>query len=235
MNAVAGGGSLLTFPALLAVGVSPLTANATSTVALVPGSFSSFIQYRTRLELPRGTLAVVLGTSVVGGVLGARLAMAVGEARFAALVPWLILVATALFAGADRFGAWARTRPLSPRWRWLVLGTLQLVIAIYGGFFGAGIGIAMLAVFALVGEDDLHRANALKSLAAGTVNGVAALTFLWGGQVALDWVPAMAVAAIVGGTLGARWALQWGRAAVRRAVVAIGLAVALWAWTRVPG
>ena len=226
INAIAGGGTLLTFPALLASGLPPVTANATSSVSLVPGSLAAWWGYRG-VERDRRTLAALVVPSLIGGGVGAALAMVTGDRLFGRLVPWLVLAATLLFALQQR---------LAPRGGRTVglpaVAALQLVIAVYGGFFGAGMGILMLASQGLLGVADIHVANSRKNVCAAAINGVATLTFLANGRVA--WRPAlvMAAAAIAGGYLGARLAQRVPRAWVRRAVLAIGFAIAAYMFAR---
>jgi uncharacterized membrane protein YfcA len=228
INSVAGGGSLLTFPSLLAAGLTPLGANATSTVALVPGSASAFWQYRARVEgLDRATLAAVVVPSLVGGLVGARLVVFAGNDLFERLVPALILGATGLFAASEPLGRWARGRAGGSAGLG-ALAVLQLAISVYGGFFGAGIGILMLAGFALAGETDVHRANALKTLAAVAINSVAAIYFAISGNVRWPEALWMAVGAIAGGRYGARLALRFGPKVVRGTVIAVGLGIGVW-------
>ncbi len=228
VNSVAGGGSLLTFPALLAVGVSPLSANATSTVALVPGSAGAFWGYRELLKGDRATVVAMAAPSLVGGVLGALLVLRTGDKTFGAMVPWLVLGATLLFAAQGPIGRAVKrlkgptTQPRSP----IPLALFQLVVAVYGGFFGAGIGILMLAALALRGEEDIHKANGLKNLAAVCINGVATVTFVASGRV--SWTPAlvMATGAVLGGWGGAGVARKLGQTTVRRIVLAVGFGLA---------
>lgn len=229
VNSVAGGGSLLTFPALLAVGVSPLSANATSTVALVPGSAGAFWGYRELLKGDRATVLAMAAPSLVGGVLGALIVLRTGDKTFGKMVPWLVLGATLLFAAQGPIGrAVRRMKPSdaaahrSP----IALALFQLVVAVYGGFFGAGIGILMLAALALRGEDDIHKANGLKNLAAVCINGVATITFVVSGRV--SWTPAlvMATGAVLGGWGGAGVARKLGQQTVRRIVLAVGFGLA---------
>jgi uncharacterized membrane protein YfcA len=231
VNAVAGGGTLLTFPALLWAGLSPIAANATSTVALVPGSASAWWGYRSEAPVEPRVMAFMAVPSVVGGVLGTLLVLWIGDEAFGEAVPWLILGATALFVSSEPIGRWIRGHAGATE---LTSGSLariaafQLLVAIYGGFFGAGIGILMLAALALAGLTDVHRMNALKNLAAVCINGVAALTFALSGRV--DWTTAalMALGAVAGGRFGAVAALRVGQKNVRRAVVGIGVAIGLW-------
>ncbi len=244
VNSVAGGGTLLTFPALLAFGVPPTVANGTSTLALVPGSASAFYAYRAQLdeEGDRRFLALFAVPSIVGGSIGALLVLRAGDELFARLVPWLILAATALFIVREPLGRFARRQRAQPAANEAekkgessdrlqggkLVGVLvfQLFVAIYGGFFGAGIGIVMLAAFGLLGLQRMHRMNALKNFAAVAINVVAAIAFVVGRKV--DWLLAadMAVGAILGGAAGARLARLLGERFVRGAVVAVGLTIA---------
>lgn len=226
INAIAGGGTLLTFPALLAGGLPPVTANATSSVSLVPGSLAAWWGYRG-VERDRRTLLALVVPSLIGGGVGAALAMVTGDRLFGHLVPWLVLGATLLFALQQRLVARAPRAVGLP-----VVVAAQLAIAIYGGFFGAGMGILMLAGQGLLGVTDIHLANSRKNVCAAAINGVATLTFVANGRVA--WRPAlvMAAAAIVGGYLGARLAQRVPRAWVRRAVLAIGFAIAAYMFAR---
>ncbi len=227
VNSIAGGGSLITFPTLLGAGLGQIAANATNTVALVPGSAAAFVGYRDTL---RGDLRLVLTMalpSAFGGLAGAVLALKAGDAVFARVVPWLILLATSLFALQEPIARAVRSRvsfrperPLTPS-RMAGLALFQLVVATYGGFFGAGIGILMLAALTLMGVSDLHRANGLKNLAAVCINSVAAVAFVARAKVL--WLPALVVAAgaIAGGFGGAGVARRVGQRAVRRAVLAV--------------
>lgn len=236
MNSMAGGGSLLSFPALLWAGAAPTVANATSTVALLPGSASAFWGYRDELVHhedggDRRMLAIVAIPSVIGGGLGAWLVMRAGDALFARLVPWLILAATVLFVIREPIARLTRSsspeaRVERPHGKRLVaLMIFQLLVATYGGFFGAGIGILMLAALSMAGLTSMHRMNAVKNFAAVAINVVAAIAFVVGGKV--DWPIAsmMAVGAVVGGALGARLARRLGQRFVRASVVVIGLTI----------
>jgi uncharacterized membrane protein YfcA len=255
INSVAGGGTLLTFPMLLAVGVPPIAANATSTVALVPGSLSAFWGYRTEMGSGRRELVWYGVPSLVGGASGALLVTRIGDAAFARLVPWLIFGATALFVGqapvrrlldrrsrassessttdrhqgttddgrreGEQREAPARDERLPP----MAAIVFQLVIATYGGFFGAGIGILMLAGLGFLGVRGIHRMNGLKNFAAVLINGVAAITFIALGRVQWPLAILMAIGASLGGLAGAGVAKKVGEKNVRRCVVVIGLAM----------
>lgn len=235
VNAIAGGGSLLTFPALLSVGVPPIVANATNTVALVPGSASALVTYRRAIAADAPALVAMTVPSVLGGVAGALLVLRAGDPLFARLVPWLILGATALFIGQAPLAAWVKRRGgdtaedgpagLTPA-RLVTMGAMQLAIATYGGFFGAGMGIMMLAGLGLVGVRGIHRMNGLKNFAAIAINGVAAVTFIARGKVDWGLVLVMAGCAVVGGYAGGHAAQRASARAVRVAIVIIGLTIA---------
>lgn len=229
INSVAGGGSLVAFPALLSVGLSPLGANATCTASLMPGSFASVIGYRDRLAGTRDRVLAMAVPSVLGGVAGAVLAMRVGERRFAASVPWLILLATGLFAAQAPLSRWLASHttdaPMS-RARLAGIAAFQLLVAVYGGYFGAGIGILMLAALGFAGERDIHRANGLKSLAAAAINLLATVAFLAAGRVDPLAAVTTAVGAISGGYFGAGYARRLGQTTVRRIVLGVGITLA---------
>jgi uncharacterized membrane protein YfcA len=229
MNSIAGGGTLLTFPALLAAGVSPVVANATSTVALVPGSLSGAWGYRSEIcHLGRWT-ALLIVPSLLGGAVGSLLVLTLNESYFKAVVPWLILAATLLFLFQPAISRWAgigmEQAPPAPG---AVVGVLffQFLVSVYGGYFGAGIGILMLSSLGLMGVGDIHRMNALKTLLAACINGVSVVIFVLGGKVQWRLALLMAVAAIAGGYLGARVARRLNRNVVRWVVILIGLVLA---------
>ena len=238
INSVAGGGTLLTFPALLAFGVPPIAANATSTVALVPGSFSAFWGYRGDLKRGTRTLVAFALPSLVGGGLGALFVNRVGDATFAKLVPWLIFGATLLFVVQAPVRAWILRRLDRPaggehgRGALVAVVLFQLAVATYGGFFGAGIGILMLAALGLLGLESIHRMNGVKNFAAVCINGVASLTFILLGRVRWPLALLMAAGAILGGQLGARVAKRIGEQNVRRVVVVIGVGIGCWMLVR---
>jgi hypothetical protein len=231
MNAVAGGGTLVTFPALIWSGRPEIIANATSTVALVPGTWASAYGYRAELlKAPRKFLYLLI-PSVAGGLIGAILLRRTPAATFAALVPYLILFATVLFMLQEpvqrrlRSGTSAHEEATAS---WLIgAGFYQFLVAIYGGYFGAGIGILMLAVLGLMGLSDIHQMNGLKNILGSMTNMVAAVYFVYAGMV--DWQSAaiMAAGAIVGGYGAAGIARKIGQKAVRRIVIVIGIAMTI--------
>jgi uncharacterized membrane protein YfcA len=228
VNAIAGGGTLLTFPTLLGV-VSPVVANGTSTVALVPGSLASAWGYRRELNATRGWMVLLVGPSLVGGVVGSLLVTRLEEAYFKALIPWLILTAALLFllqpvvnrltrgeVARSHASAWSRTGAI----------LFQFLVAVYGGYFGAGIGILMLSSLSLMGLPDIHEMNALKSFLAICINGVSVGVFVIEGKVAWEYALVMAGAAILGGYFGARLALLLRPGLVRWIVTGIGFGLA---------
>lgn len=239
INSIAGGGTLLTFPALFAaLGASAeasVIANATSTVALFPGSLASMAAYRDELrETPRWTLLLVI-PSVLGGYVGSRLVTTLPPETFRTLVPWLILTAALLFWLQPRIAVWfgvGRERHAATRQAIAGAMSFQLLVAVYGGYFGAGIGILMLSALAMMGLGDIHRMNALKTLLGSCVNGIAVAVFIVNKKVNWPIAAAMAVAAIAGGYFGARAARRLDRNLVRRIVISIGFFLAAYYFYR---
>jgi len=224
MNAIAGGGTLLSFPALLLVGLSPVTANATSTVALWPGQLSSAWAYRGHIQEERHR-AIVLGVpAVLGGALGSALLLLLPESSFAAVVPWLILFACALLALQEpiKRAVTGHAKSNHPA----VLWGIQFLISIYGGYFGAGIGILMLAAMGILIPSSMQHANALKILLALLTNGTACVLFTLSGKVNFQVAALMTVASLVGGWAGALLAKRLSPALMRGFAVVIGLAAA---------
>ena len=230
MNAMAGGGTILTYPVLLFLGESAITANATSTVALWPGAAASLYGYRREVAEHRDWLKTLFLPSLLGGALGAVLLLRTPVKTFAGLAPFLILFATFLFMLQGAVARWARGQgsetPGRTPARLTVAVLFQFGVGVYGGYFGAGIGILMLAALGLIGMTDLHQMNGLKNLLAICINGVAAADFIARGAV--DWPVAliMIAGAIAGGYAGAGFARRIGKEKARAAVVVIGLLVA---------
>lgn len=229
INSVAGGGTLLTFPTLIWLGLNSVTANATSTVAIWPGSLGGMAGYRRELAtVERRMLALVL-PSLVGGITGALLLRWTPPATFDKLVPYLILFATLLFMAQDPVQR--RLKALHGdhhSTRWLVGAMLfQLGVALYGGYFGAGIGILMLAALGVLGLTDIHQMNGLKNFFALCINGVAAIYFVWARMVYWPDVLVMALGAVVGGYGSAGIARRIGRSRVRKIVISVGFGMAI--------
>jgi uncharacterized membrane protein YfcA len=234
VNSIAGGGTLITFPALLAAltpvygSAAGVLANATSTVALVPGSFAAAWGYRRQLSDARHWIAFLIWPSLLGGVIGALLLTRLNPAYFDALVPWLILVATLLLLidSLRRRKPQALERGQHSGRTIAGLIAFQLLVSIYGGYFGAGIGILMLAALAMMGIGDINRMNAVKTVLTVAINGISVVIFLIEGDVLLRYALPMAAASILGGYLGARLALRVHPRQVRVVVIAIGFALA---------
>ena len=229
VNSIAGGGSLLTFPTLVWVGVAPVAASATNTVGLWPGSFGGVVGFRR--HLPERSVIVLLGLpSLVGGIVGAVLLLRTPDEVFEGLAPLLVLLATVLLAFQEPLSKRIARGGLvgEPIAGFGVAGiSFQLLIGVYGGFFGAGIGIMMLAGLAILGLTDIHEMNGLKNLLAILINGVAAVYFAAQGAVLWTDAALMAVGSVAGGLGGAALAHRLGRRAVRRAVIGIGIAASL--------
>lgn len=262
VNSVAGGGTLLTFPSLFAAlggtAEAAVLANATSTVALFPGSLSAAFGYRRELAACRAWLRLLFWPSLLGGAAGALLLTRLPASTFERLIPVLILAAAAIFAAQPWISNWlarrghqahlargtapggtkhrtniqdlplrAVERPASLRHA-LFAFAFQFFVAIYGGYFGAGIGILMLAALGLVGLADIHRMNLLKTLLAATINGMAVVVFVWQQKVHWPLAFTMAVAASLGGYAGAHLAQRIPKSLVRALIVAIGVALGIY-------
>ena len=223
MNAVAGGGSFLAFPALLASGVPPIAANATNTIALWPGILGSIGSYRNELrdDQARRVLFPLLATGVVGGMLGAVTLLVTPERTFVRLIPYLLLSATLLFAFSRRITG------LRPRGDAALTtrgaAAAQFFVAFYIGYFGAGAGILMMALLALLGLTHIHRINAYKTVQAAVCNGIAILAFVTRGVIYWEHAGVMVAGALLGGYFGAHFAQKMKQEHVRWIVVAIGL------------
>lgn len=264
LNSVAGGGSFITLPSLIFTGVLPINANATSTVALWPGSVASIGAYRKELMKQKRTQVLLLSsTSLVGGILGAFLLLGTSQTTFIRLLPYLLLIATVLFTISGPLTTRLRQRqiarsaalqketvvvqgqdteqaditalpsphPVEKRASWLVLvgiAFLQLIIAIYGGYFGGGIGILMLASLGLMGMENIHEMNAMKTLLTTCINGVALIIFVARGVVVWPQAILMIVGAIIGGFGGAYFARKINPLWVRWFVIAVGLSMTIY-------
>ena len=274
VNAVAGGGTFFSFPALLVVGLPPVVANASNSVALWPGSLSSAWAYRRELAAYRRYLLPMGAASLLGGVAGGLLLLAAGDARFAALIPWLLAFATGLFAFSpqlsalvkkmrQRSDAMALAMPNSALQHrhgdqiapaglaaapinaaqspadhgagspagWLA----QLLVSVYGGFFGAGMGILMMASLAIGGHEDVQHINALKNLLSAVIYSVTVVTFIAAGAVSWPHTLAMLLTASAGGYAGARLARRMQGPWLRRSVIAVGGALTFYYFDKARG
>jgi uncharacterized membrane protein YfcA len=243
VNSLAGGGTLLTFPVLLSIpGMSSVLANATSTVALMPGSAAAAWGYRRELSGARTWLLWLVPPSLIGGFVGSALVVMLPDRVFDVAVPWLLLAASLLFLFQPAFTRIVRSR-VRPQpaegstldkaavsegadgAAWLAVGLFQVAVAVYGGYFGAGIGILMLTALAFIVPGDIHRLNGLKTFLAACINGVSVLVFLAEGKVVWSYGLAMAVAGIAGGFCGAHFGRRLPTAAVRWFVIVVGLTI----------
>ena len=230
INALAGGGTLITFPMLIAVGVPPVAANVTNTVALCPGYIGGTLAQVSDLRGQKGRLWFTLPAGVVGGLIGGVLLLRSGEKLFTNLIPFLILVACGLLAIQDPVRAWL-TRRLAhqqsgtgmEKWSWLPVG----LAAIYGGYFGAGLSVIVLSALGITLEDTLTQLNALKQLIGFSVNVAAAIFFVFSGKVVWAAALVMAAGALLGGVFGGRLAGRVKPAVLRWMVVTIGVIVAV--------
>jgi uncharacterized membrane protein YfcA len=228
INSIAGGGTLITFPVLLWLGLDAKVANATSTVALWPGLFGGMFGFRKELENSSAILLRLGITSVIGGAIGAWLLIWTPSPIFARLVPFLILFATILFMAQGAINRRLRLQPIvaEPRvgW-WLGAIVFQFFSSMYGGYFGAGNGILMLAALGLLGLQDINRANGIKNFLGICINSIAVLSFVLTDLVVWPIALMMAGAALIGGYAGSKGAVRVGQSVVRKAIVVIGFVI----------
>ncbi len=228
INTVVGSGTLITFPVLLAFGYAPVTANVSNTIGLVPGSVSGAIGYRRELAGQRGRILRLGSMSLLGGIAGAVLLLVLPPAAFKAIVPVFIALALVLTVMQPRIARWLEGREIDlERHGSLVTPLAVFLTGIYGGYFGAAQGILLLAILGVALAQDLHRTNALKNVLAGIVNGVAGIYFVFAAHVA--WAPAaiIAVSAIGGAQLGARYGRRLRPEVLRGLIVLVGVSAIL--------
>jgi uncharacterized membrane protein YfcA len=223
MNSVAGGGSFLTFPALVFTGVPSIIANATSTVALFPGALASAWAYRQDFKgLEKIPLRAALIVSVAGGVTGALMLLFTSQKTFDHIIPWLLLGATATFSlGPNVMKNLQRQDWIGTR----TLIAFQYMVGIYGGYFGGAVGIIMLAVWTLAGMRDIHAMNGGRTLLGGVMNAAAVVCFIIAGKVWWLQTSMMLIAAVAGGYAGARLARRLNPVLVRSIVIAVSITV----------
>jgi uncharacterized membrane protein YfcA len=244
INSVAGGGSFITFPALIFAGISPILANTTNTAAVWPGTVASTIAYRKAFNREARKLLLPLTViGIIGGILGARILLKTPPATFIRIVPWLLLGATLLFVFSGRITSWIRSRAnlksgesvgASGTPRSLMAGVLflELLVSIYVGYFGAGVGILFLSLLALMGMEDIHAMNGMKTLLVSIVNGTALATFIFARMVVWPQALLMLVGALIGGYGGAWVAQKMNPQHVRWLVIAIGFAMSAYFFIR---
>jgi hypothetical protein len=225
-NAIAGGGSLLSFPALVAAGLPAVAASVTNTVALCPGYLGATVAQRAQLRGQGRRVAALAPLSVAGGIGGALLLLGTGEKAFDVVVPWLLLFAAVLLALQDRIKrALGGEHGGAGRGRVAAVGVAVAAAAVYGGYFGAGMGVIVLAALAVAVDDDLVRVNALKQVVSLSTNVAAAILFAFSSRIDWGYAAAMAVASLAGGALGGRIASRVEPSLLRVVVVTVALAV----------
>ncbi|TFW00965.1 sulfite exporter TauE/SafE family protein [Oxalobacteraceae bacterium OM1] len=228
MNAVAGGGTFLSFPALLAVGVPPVTANASNSVALTPASLSGAWAYRKELSRYKRYLIPMGIVSFIGGIGGGLLLLFTKDAVFSKLIPWLLLFATVLFTFSSQIAGWLRKPHKSKTDSSIGLLAGQTAVSVYGGFFGAGMGILMIASLAMSGHDDVHEINAIKNLLSAIVYSVTVVTFIAAGAVSWPHTLVMLATATLGGFFGASIARKIPALWLRRFIIAVGFGLTVY-------
>lgn len=231
INSIAGGGTLLSFPALVWLGRDPILANATNAVAMWPGSLAAAYGFRRELATARRWLLLLILPSLAGGGIGAWLLLRTPSSTFERIVPFLTLGATLLLAAQEmitkRLGVLAHAHE-SPTRGWVAfVFVFQLLVGLYGGYFGAGMGILMLAALGLIGLSDIHQMNGLKNVLAVGINGIAAIYFALSGAVIWRDALILTIGTVAGGFLGARLAQRLGRKFVRRFVVGVGVVMSI--------
>lgn len=260
LNSVAGGGSFFAFPALLFTGVPPVQANATNTVALWPGSVASMGAYRRELASQKpGFLILLIGSSLIGSILGAQLLLGTSQDTFVQLLPYLMLMATLLFTFSPYITQKLRTmranktaaieaaaasegkentekavsaKTAPGRTQWIGMAVAQLIISIYGGYFGGGIGILMLATLAMMGMENIHEMNGVKTLLTAFINGAAMITFIIRGAVFWPEAILMVIGSIIGGYGGAYYARKIEQKWIRIFVMCVGFALTIYFFVR---
>jgi uncharacterized protein len=234
LNAVAGGGSFVAFPALLFVGIPPIPANATNTLALWTGASASGGAYRNRLDVPLRVLLPLLVTSLAGGIAGAVLLLRTPAHTFMRVLPWLMLGATLLFIFGKKLAGRRASSVGHDATTAAIVGAsvFELVVAVYGGYFGGGLGIVNLAMLAAVGMTDIHAMNALKSILGMAINGVAAVVFVLRGAIYWPQAIVMIAGALVGGYFGAHYAQKLPQSWIRGFVILVGTGMTVYFFVR---
>lgn len=233
-NALAGGGTLISFPVLVALGVPPIAANVTNAVALCPGYFGATLAQLRNLKGQKARALVLVPAAAAGGLIGAFVLVHTQERTFTALIPWMLTTASVLLAVQEPMRALVLRRAAAQgRQRANAMALIAVVVAsIYGGFFSAGMSVLLVAVLGLTTADTFGRLNALKQVLASVVNVAAVLFFLWSGHIVWAFAGVMAIGALLGGALGGRLALWMKPAALRWAIVAIGFGIAIVYWVQ---
>lgn len=232
INGIAGGGSFILFPVLMFVGIPPITANATNAIALLPGTLASAGAYRREFDADKRSLIKLCILGVIGGLAGAILLLRTPSATFLQVLPYLLLTATLAFAFSHKMTIWvehqqsrfAKLKEL----RTVLITILQLVVAVYGGFFGGGMGILFLATFALMGMTNIHRMNAYKTMLTSCINAVIVIPFVNAGVILWQEGAIAAIGAAIGGYISAYYAQKIAPIVVKRFVISVGSAMTLY-------
>lgn len=234
INAVAGGGSFIAFPALLFTGVGAVSANATNTLALWVGVSASGGAYRKRLDISRRVLVPLVITSIVGGLAGAILLVKTPAQTFLRVLPWLLLAATLLFAFGKHLTGRIAASIERDSSNGAVAGAsiFELIVAVYGGYFGGGIGIMNLAMFSAMGMTDIHAMNALKVVLGFVINGVATITFVVSGAIVWPQAVVMTLGAVLGGYFAAHYAQKLPQSWIRAFVIVVGVSMTVYFFVR---
>lgn len=237
INSVAGGGSFISFPALILTGVNPISANATNNTAMWLGTLGSVGAYRDELATKKRTLLIFGGVSLLGGILGSLLLLYTSPTFFSRLIPYLLLSATLLFTFSTVITKWLQSR--LPKWSNPSSSSppfgvlfLQFVISVYGGFFGGGMGILMLATLSVMGLGNIHTMNAFKSFLGTCINGIAVLPFIVAGVILWNHALLMSIGAVLGGYLGALYAQKLDPVIVKRFVILLGFTMTVYFFLR---
>jgi uncharacterized membrane protein YfcA len=230
LNAVAGGGSFITFPVLIFTGVPPITANATNNTALWVAALASAGAYRNNLSIPQRQLFLLCGVSLVGGMLGSVALLYTSPDVFQKLIPYLLLLATLVFTFGEPLKVWfqGQSQKSSESPPLLSLMLAQLAIAIYGGFFGAGLGILMLATLTFLGIKNIHTMNAFKTFLGSCINGIAIIPFMFAGIIAWHQAILMAVGGSLGGYLCANYARRLEPSLIRKVVMVVAFSMTIY-------
>jgi uncharacterized protein len=234
INAVAGGGSFIAFPALLFTGVAPVPANATNTLALWVGVTASGGAYREHLSISKRVMIPLIATSVVGGLIGAFLLIKTPGQTFLKVLPWLLLGATLLFAFGKHLTGRIAAGISNESSGTAIAGAsvFELFVSVYGGYFGGGMGIMNLAMLAALGMTDIHAMNALKVVLGGVINGVATITFVATGAIVWKQGIVMTAGALLGGYFAARWAQKLPQAWIKNFVILVGTGMTIYFFVR---
>jgi uncharacterized membrane protein YfcA len=230
LNAIAGGGSFIAFPALLLTGIPPIPANATNTVAMWTGVTASIGAYRKKLDVPMRVMVPLVGSSIVGGLIGAVLLLKTPAHTFMRILPWLMLGATLLFAFGKKFYR-AKNSSVghnATNGAIVAAAIFELFVATYGGYFGAGMGFVILAMLALLGMTDIHSMNAVKTVLSSTTNGLAVLAFIVARAVYWPQAVIMLIGAILGGYVAAHYAQRLPQGLVRGFVISLGIVMTIY-------